>query len=104
MARSYEKFYHGKGIPKTDVGSRPLKSAPKSNVDLYRKKDGRLSSRRKFDCKGKAYVDLDVADSHRPYDHAHDLSSLDAFHKNHRLLTPKEQRELNKAKRKRRFM
>ena len=104
MARSYEKFYHGKGIPKTDIGSKPLKGAPNSNVDSYRKKDGRFSSRRKMDCEGKAYVDLDVADSHRPYDHAHDLTSLNTFHKNHRLPTKKEQKEINKATRKRRFM
>ncbi len=104
MARQYEKFYHGKGIPKTDIGSRPLKGEPNSNIDTYSKRNGAFVSRRKIDEKGKAYVDLDVGDLHRPYDHAHDLVSLSGFHKNHRFLTKRERKEINKAKRKRRIM
>lgn len=104
MARRYEKFYHGKGIAKTDIGSKPLKGEPNSNIDSYSKRNGAFVSRRKINVKGKAYVDLDVGDMHRPYDHAHDLTSLNDFHKNHRLLTKREQKEINKAKRKRRFM
>ena len=104
MPKRYEKFYCGKLISKTDIGSKPLKGEPNTNIDSYRKKDGVFTSRRKINHKGDAYVDLDVADSHRPYDHAHDLVRLKDFHKNHRPLTKREEREINKAKKKRKFM
>ena len=104
MAKRYEKFYHGKGISKNDISSKPLCAEPNSYIDSYVKKNGKFASRRKFNNKGKAYIDLDTGHNHRPFDHVHDLISVHDFHKDYRLPTKREKRELKKAKKKRRFM
>ena len=104
MAKQYKKFHHGKNLSKTDKSSIPLKGEPNTYIDSYHKKTGKFASRRKINGQGNAYVDLDVADHHKNYDHAHDLVKKETFHDKDRPLTPKERKELKKAKRKRRFM
>lgn len=73
-----------------------------TKLDTYCKSNGKLHQRRKFGRDGNAYVDLDVADDHRPYDHANDIHNRICRQKD-RQLNKKEKRELNKVKRKRRF-
>ena len=103
MSKKYKKFYHGKGISKNDTTSRPLKAEPNSFIDSYLKEDGRFSSSRKFNSNDDAFVDLDIADHHRPYDHAHDLINVKDFHTTWQNPSKFERHEMNKAKKKRRF-
>lgn len=95
-------FFHGKNIPFTDTTRTPMTGEPNTNIDTYRKADGRLKQRRKIGTNGKAYVDLDVADCHKPYDHAHDIHDGVRTHSD-RSLSLQEKREIDKAKKKRRF-
>ncbi len=100
--RKNNQFYWSKDVPKTDNGRKPFVGSPNSNMDTYDKKDGRFSSRRRFGNDGYAVKDLDIADSHKSYDHVHEITynyrSLDD-----RKPSKQEQREINKAKKKRRF-
>ena len=100
MAKRYEKFYHGKGIPQNDTSSKPLKAEANSFIDSYIKKNGKFASRRKFDGTGRAYVDLDAGHEHRPFDHAHDLINVKDFHMDYRFPTKQEKKEFKKQKRK----
>ena len=91
---------------KNDDGLTPLHGAPNTNLDTYDKRNGRFKSRRKYGNDGNAYVDLDTAHgckSNVGYDHAHDIdvNKEPKRSKEHRNLTRKERREINKAKRKR---
>ena len=97
------RVYHlGKGV-KNDERRTSMTGAPNTNLDTREKKSGKLIQRRKYDKKGNAYKDLDVADkNHKKYDHVHDIKNK-IRSKNSRKPTKKEQRELNKAKKKRRF-
>lgn len=99
--KSYKQFFHGKGISKTPFGKKPMRWIPWSYIDTYSIKTGLFRSRRKFGKSGWAYKDMDVADEHKRYDHVHDIyygkrgvgRKPDKF----------ERREINKAKKKRRF-
>lgn len=100
--KKYPLFHVGKNIPKNDKRNTPFVGEPNTNLDTYDKRTGKLHQRRKFGRDGNAYVDLDVADDHKSYDHAHDIHNRICRQKD-RQLNKKEKRELNKAKRKRRF-
>lgn len=101
MSKKYKQFFHGKDIPKSRTGRKPTKGEPNTNLDTYNSKTGLFRSRRKFDSKGFAYKDMDVADEHKNYDHVHDF--IETHRENDRNPTKKEKREFKKAKRKRRF-
>lgn len=102
--QKYNFFHLFKG-GKNDKRETPLHGAPNTNLDTYDKRNGSFKSRRKYGNNGNAYVDLNVKHKPNENDHAHDID----INKNkprsdeHRKLTRKERRELNKAKRKRRF-
>ena len=72
-------------------------------MDTYDKRNGKFHSRRKFDSNGNAFVDYDVADNHKSYDHKHNIVGNIRFTKDNPNLSKKEKRELRKAKKKRRF-
>lgn len=95
-------WYFGKNLPKTDLSRSPIKGEPNSNIDFYETKNGKFHRRRKIGYDGRAYVDLDVADITHKEDHANDYLS-DGRRCVPRILTKKEKKELNKAKKKRRF-
>ncbi len=102
--KEYPFFHIGKNIPKYGTQDKPMKGEPNSNLDTYRKKNGKFHSRRKFDSTGNAYVDYDVATQVHKFDHAHDIDADRKIRSTPREnLTRKERRELKKAKRKRRF-
>lgn len=96
-----KNFYIGKGV-KSDERLSPIQGVPNTNLDTYSKKDGKFKGRRKFGEDGFANKDLNVGHyDHNKQDHAHDYNGTLRSEK--RNLTKKEQRELNKAKKKRRF-
>ena len=104
MARKHKpnKYFHvGKNTSKNDSNLTPFKGEPNSNLDTYIKKTGRFYRRRKYGRNGRAYVDLDTPHDHNTKDHAHNIEG------NQRLpdrpLTKRERREMQKAKKKRRF-
>ncbi len=100
--RKNNQFYVGKGGYKTDKGWKPMRAEPMSNIDTYDKRNGKFKSRRRFGKDGHAEKDLDTAHIKVPYDHVHDVSN--GFHTdNHRKPTKSERREIDKAKKKRRF-
>lgn len=103
--RINQEFHIGKNISKNDAGRKSLSGASSSNLDTYNKYSGKFVSRRKYNQEGKAYVDIDVAHKSDGYDHAHDIdvTKVPPRSKEHRPLSKKERREINKAKRKRRF-
>ena len=96
------RFFHiGKGI-QTDERLTPRKGEPNTNLDTYNKLDGKIQNRKKYGKDGFATKDLSVGHyDHNKDDHAHDYK--DKKRSNRRDLTVKEKRELEKAKRKRRF-
>lgn len=101
--RSYKQFICGKGVPKSAKASKPMKWIPKSYIDTYSIATGNFRSRRKFGSNGWVYKDMDVADQHRPYDHVHDIK-MRVRSKIPRLPNFIEKKELDKAKKKRRFL
>lgn len=96
-------FFHIFKGGKDDKAVKPLQGAPNTNLDTYDKRDGRFKSRRKFGNDGNAVVDLDTAHIEGTNDHAHDIdvNKKQPRSDEHRNLTRKEKREINKAKRKR---
>lgn len=102
MGSRYKQFYLGKGIPKNDTDSKPLKGVPNTNLDTYNSTTGVFRSRRKFGSTGFAVKDMDVSDEKHPIDHVHDFVNGKRI-KKPRKPTKKERREFRKAKRKRRF-
>lgn len=99
--KKYGFFHIGKNKLKYGTQDKPMQGEPNSNLDTYSKKTGRFHSRRKYGASGNAVVDLDVATNVHKDDHAHDIKGNDRS--TDRPLTKKERREVNKAKRKRRF-
>lgn len=99
--RENKQFRVGKNYPKTDKVISPLKGEPNSNLDTYNKSDGKFHSRRKFGSSGHAVKDYDVSDNHKQYEHVHDFESTNRC--KDRRPTKQEQREIDKAKKKRRF-
>ena len=94
-------FHLGKGI-KTDKRLTPRKGEPNTNLDTYGKDDGKIRNRKKYGKDGFAVKDLSVGHKdHNKEDHAHDYNNEKRSEK--RALTAKEKRELEKAKKKRRF-
>lgn len=77
---------------------------PNSNMDTYRKKDGHFIGRRKYGRDGYAIKDYDTADSHKNYDHVHDITRASGRNSKERKPDKREAREINKAKRKRRIL
>lgn len=100
--RPYKQFYHGKGIPKTSFGQKPMKWFPSTYIDTYDASTGRFRSRRKFGADGWAYKDMDTADKKHPRDHVHDIERGDRF--DSRSPSKVEKKEFKKAKKKRRFL
>lgn len=100
--KSYKQFYHGKWVQKTSFDKKPMKWFPLTFIDTYNIKTGKFRSRRKFGRDGWAYKDMDTADAHKPYDHVHDIYNGKRF--GGRNPNKKERKELEKAKRKRRFL
>ncbi|MDE6441609.1 MAG: hypothetical protein K2L12_02525 [Clostridia bacterium] len=106
MSRKQKRnFFHLFKGGKDDKGTTPLHGAPNTNLDTYDKRNGRFKSRRKFGKDGNAFVDLDTKHTCGvDYDHAHDINVKNKKQprsSEHRKLTRKERREVNKAKRKR---
>lgn len=94
-------FHLGKGF-KTDSKRTSVRGFPNTNLDTYNKNDGKLRGRKKYGADGFAVKDLNVGHyDHNKEDHAHDYHGTKRSEK--RSLTKKEQRELDKAKKKRRF-
>ena len=102
MSKPYKQFFHGKGIPKTAFGQKPMKWFPWTYIDTYNADTGRFRSRRKFGSDGWAYKDLDTADKKHPRDHVHDIHKGSRF--DARKPSRAEKQELKKAKKKRRFL
>lgn len=102
MSKPYKQFIHGKGVSKTPFGQKTMKWFPLTHIDTYNAETGKFRSRRKFGSDGWAYKDLDTADNHKPYDHVHDIYRGKRFadRKPNRV----EKKELEKAKKKRRFL
>ena len=100
--KPYKQFYHGKGISKTPFGKKPMKWIPQTYIDTYNADTGRFRSRRKFGYDGWAYKDMDTADEKHPRDHVHDIDKGKRFAS--RKPTTAEKKEIEKAKRKRRFL
>ena len=84
---------------RSDSPVTPLSGVPNTNLDRYNKKTEKFVSRRKFGESGAAEKDLDVADRHKSYDHAHDFDG-NRRSVSDRLLTKREQKEIKKQKRK----
>ena len=99
-------FFKDKGR-KTDSEKDTFTGVPNTYRDTYRKKDGRFHRRREFDENGYANKDFDAEDypkgdkRRKRGDHVHDITKEEG-RKEHRQPTKKEQRIINKAKRKRR--
>ncbi len=101
--RPYKQFYHGRGIPKTPHGQKPMRWIPWTYLDTYNAKTGHFRARRKFGADGWAYKDMDVADDKHPFDHVHDIKS-GTRSKIRRQPNKEERAEFKKAKKKRRFL
>lgn len=96
------KIFYKKSGKVADEGVNEFEGEPNTNMDMYRKRDGKFHRRRKFGKDGYATKDLDAADGQpKQGDHVHDISK-ETGRGVHREPTKKEQREINKAKRKRR--
>lgn len=100
--KPYKQFFHGKGVPKSMYGSKPMKWFPWSYIDTYNAETGKFRSRRKFGRDGWAYKDMDTADEHKPYDHVHDIQR--GTRAADRKPNKTERKEFYKAKKKRRFL
>lgn len=101
--KPYKQFFHGKQISKTTHGSKPMKWIPWTYIDTYNAQNGRFRSRRKFGFDGWAYKDMDTADERHPYDHVHEII-YGIRSKKPRFPNKSETIELQKAKKKRRFL
>ena len=55
-------------------------------------RNGKFVSRRKFDSKGKAYIDLDAPTPKHNYDHAHDIEADKNFRSPPREKLSREER------------
>ncbi len=102
MRKLYKQFFHGKGMPKTARGSKPMKWFPWSYLDTYNAETGKFRFRRKFGSDGWAYKDMDTADEKHPRDHIHDIRRGKRF--DSRKPSKAENKEFEKAKKKRRFL
>lgn len=102
MGKSYKQFFHGKRIPKSSHGRKPMKWIPKSYLDTYNAESGKFRSRRKFGADGWAYKDMDTADEMHQQDHVHDIHKGNRF--DARKPSKEEKKEFKKAKKKRRFL
>ena len=102
MSKTYKQFHHGKDLPKTNMGRKPRKWKPNTNIDTYNAQTGEFRSRRKIGLDGYAKKDMDVSDDKHKDDHIHDFEG--EKRSKARLPNKKEKSELNKAKRKRRLM
>ena len=101
--RKQTKLFHiGAGV-KNDDARTSLEGKPNTNLDTYRKEDGKFTSRKKYGEDGRAKKDLDAGHyDHNQKDHAHDYNGNKRSAERENL-TKQERRELNKAKKKRRF-
>ncbi len=100
--RKVNKFFHiGKDI-KTDERLTSRKGFPNTNLDTYNKETGKFHNRKKYGSDGFALKDLSVGhNDHNIEDHAHYYNGN--FRSDKRDLTKKERKELNKAKKKRKY-
>ena len=96
-----KSFHVGKDVL-TD-GHTSFEGPPNTNLDTYDKTTGRFLQRRKYGKDGYATKDYDVGNQHKNRDHVHDVSREVGRSVNDRDPNKAEQREINKAKRKRRF-
>ena len=99
-------FFKGKNI--SGVGARsPVKGVPNTNIDFYDIATGKLKVRRKINEIGNAVKDLDVKhEDHGDSDHMHVFVKKDGIivRGPAQGLDKKDERELNKAKKKRRLL
>ena len=101
--KPYKQFHHGKELPKTSFGRKPMKWFPWTYIDTYNADTGSFRSRRKFGSDGLAYKDMDAADEVHKGDHIHDIHCGQRS-KNPRKPNKYERKEFKKAKKKRRFL
>ncbi len=99
-------YYHGKGTgwQKKSRDNNPVKGYPNSNIDFYDKNTGKLHRRRKIGQSGSAAIDYDVADAYHDKDHSHKWFGFGKDLKREykgQPLNKKQQKEFNKAKKKR---
>ena len=100
--KPYKQFFHGKNIPKSVYGNKPMRWIPWTYLDTYNSQNGRFRSRRKYGYQGFAYKDMDTADEVHPHDHIHEIKD-GIRSKTIRLPNKSERAEFYKAKKKRRF-
>ena len=94
-------FFKDKGRT-TDKGKNSFEGEPNTNRDYYRKEDGKFRRRRKFGKDGYAVKDYDAADNHKKHDHVHEITREGGRNPQDRKPNKKEEREIKKAKKKRR--
>lgn len=99
--KGHKTFYRGKGV--VGEGNSPLTGVPNTILNTYSKLTGKIVQSRRYDSNGSAILDLDAGhQSHKnKNDHAHDFVS--GKRQEGRPFYPKEEKQFNKAKRKRRF-
>lgn len=104
-----DKWFQGAGVrqgPNETYFDAPITGRPNTNIDFYNG-DGTLHRRRKIGADGRACVDYDrgyptrIKENER-VDHAHTWSRTKG-REDGRELYPKERREFDRAKRKRRI-
>lgn len=93
---------NAKGLKKL-VSRTPIYGEPNTNIDVYHSKTGQLIQRKKVGDKGSLNKEYNRPhNNHNNSDHAHDYNG--PIRSSERKLTKKEQREFDKAKKKRRFV
>jgi hypothetical protein len=95
-------FYVGKNLGKSDSDRSPITGERNSNIDFYDKATGSFHWRRKIGKSGNAIKDYDAPDFHKSKFHVHDFVGKQRITED-RAPNKKEQREINKVRKKRRF-
>lgn len=93
-------LFKGKNIFVTDSSKNndALKGEPNTNIDFRKKSNGEIVRRRKLDENGNAYKDMEFAGGHCGKDHINEPVLMP---RKHRPPNKKEQKEMDKARRKR---
>ena len=95
-------FYVGKNLEKSDSVHSPITGERNSNIDFYNKATGDFHRRRKIGKSGNAIKDYDAPDLHKSKIHVHDFVGKQRITED-RAPNKQEQREINKARKKKRF-
>jgi hypothetical protein len=97
-----DTFIHGKHRKKTDDYKLPRDGVePNSFIDVYYKKNGEISQRKKYDSKGEIKVDLDFLHYGVKDKHVHDY--INRKRQDRRDPYKNELREMKKADKKRKW-